>query len=151
MSGLFHIWPVSVGLDSQIWYLFICITRYLNVRRISEAMGFRTFVGPLVRTKKIVNNLHQYMGSKMVVLNLMCQKLWNSSISKVFLGSSERNYVFKGSKVRTTKIQGMCGREKNGSWQSKAWFLSIFTPCIVFPQFPFRNPYSPVGFKTFTT
>ena len=51
MSGIFHIRPVSVGLDSQIWYLFIYITGYLNVRKISETMDFRTFVGPLFFTK----------------------------------------------------------------------------------------------------
>ena len=48
MYGIFHIRSVSVGLDSQIWYLFIYITGYLNVRKISETMDFRTFVGPLV-------------------------------------------------------------------------------------------------------
>ena len=47
MYGIFHIRSVSVGLDSQIWYLFIYITGYLNVRKISETMDFRTFVGPL--------------------------------------------------------------------------------------------------------
>ena len=47
MFGIFHIRPVSVGLDSQIWYLFIYKTGYLNVRKISETMDFRTFVGPL--------------------------------------------------------------------------------------------------------
>ena len=30
MYGIFHIRSVSVGLDSQIWYLFIYITGYLN-------------------------------------------------------------------------------------------------------------------------
>ena len=48
MSGIFHIRPVSVGLESQIWYLFIYIAGYLNVRKISETMDFRTFVGPLL-------------------------------------------------------------------------------------------------------
>ena len=48
MYGIFHIRSVSVGLDSQIWYLFIYITGYLNVRKISETMDFRTFVGPLI-------------------------------------------------------------------------------------------------------
>ena len=48
MYGILHIRPVSVGLDSQIWYLFIYITGYLNVRKIYETMDFRTFVGPLV-------------------------------------------------------------------------------------------------------
>ena len=47
MYGIFHIRSVSVGLDSQIWYLFIYITGYLNVRKISETMDFRTLVGPL--------------------------------------------------------------------------------------------------------
>ena len=47
MYGIRHIRPVSVGLDRQIWYLFIYITGYLNVRKISETMNFRTFVGPL--------------------------------------------------------------------------------------------------------
>ena len=47
MYGIFHIRSVSVGLDSQIWYLFIYITGYLNVRKKSETMDFRTFVGPL--------------------------------------------------------------------------------------------------------
>ena len=48
MYGIFHIRSVSVGLDSQIWYLFIYITGYLNVRKISETMDFRTFVGPIL-------------------------------------------------------------------------------------------------------
>ena len=48
MYGIFHIRSVSVGLDSQIWYLFIYIIGYLNVRKISETMDFRTFVGPLL-------------------------------------------------------------------------------------------------------
>ena len=48
MYGIFHIRSVSVGLDSQIWYLFIYITGYLNVRKISETIDFRTFVGPLL-------------------------------------------------------------------------------------------------------
>ena len=48
MYGIFHIRSVSVGLDSQIWYLFIYITGYLNVQKISETMDFRTFVGPLI-------------------------------------------------------------------------------------------------------
>ena len=47
MTGIFHIRPVSVGLESQIWYLFIYLTGYLNVRKLSETMGFRTFVVPL--------------------------------------------------------------------------------------------------------
>ena len=47
MSGICHIRPVSVGLESRIWYLFIYIAGYLNVRKISETMGFRTFVVPL--------------------------------------------------------------------------------------------------------
>ena len=47
MYGIFHIRSVSVGLDSQIWYRFIHITEYLNVRKISETKDFRTFVGPL--------------------------------------------------------------------------------------------------------
>ena len=48
MYGIFHIRSVSVGLDSQLWYLFINITGYLNVRKISETIDFRTFVGPLI-------------------------------------------------------------------------------------------------------
>ena len=47
MCGIFHIRYVCVGLDSQIWYLFIYITRCLNVRKISETNDFQTFVGPL--------------------------------------------------------------------------------------------------------
>ena len=53
MYGIFHIRPVSVGLDSQIWYLFIYITGYLNVRKMSETIDFRTFVGPLISWKLI--------------------------------------------------------------------------------------------------
>ena len=49
MYGIFHIRSVSVGLDSQIWYLFIYITGYLNVRKISETIDFQTFVGPLYK------------------------------------------------------------------------------------------------------
>ena len=48
MYGVFYIRSVSVGLDSQILYLFIYITGYLNVRKISETMDFRSFVGPLI-------------------------------------------------------------------------------------------------------
>ena len=48
MSRIFHICPVSVGLDSQFWQLFIHITGYLDIRKISEMMVFRTFVVPLV-------------------------------------------------------------------------------------------------------
>jgi len=48
MYGISKIRSVSVGLDSPIWYLFIYITGYLNVRKISETMDFRTFVGPIV-------------------------------------------------------------------------------------------------------
>ena len=51
MYGICHIRPVSVGLDRQIWNLFIYITGYLNVRKISETMDFRTFVGPLQEVK----------------------------------------------------------------------------------------------------
>ena len=51
MYGIFHIRPVSVALDSQIWYLFIYITGYLNVRKISKTVDLRTFVGPLVISK----------------------------------------------------------------------------------------------------
>ena len=54
MYGIFHIRSVSVGLDSQIWYLFIYITGYLNVRKMTETMDFRTFVGPLVCKMSIV-------------------------------------------------------------------------------------------------
>ena len=49
MYGIFHIRSLSVGLDSQIWFLFIYVTGYLNVRKISETMDFRTFVGPLAK------------------------------------------------------------------------------------------------------
>ena len=55
MYGIFHIRSVSVGLDSQIWHLFIYITGYLNVRKIYETMDFRTFVGPLA---KIIGNMN---------------------------------------------------------------------------------------------
>ena len=50
MYGISHVRSVSVGLDSQICYLFIYITGYLNVRKISEMMDFRTFVGSLLVT-----------------------------------------------------------------------------------------------------
>ena len=48
MYGISHIRFVSVGLDSQIWYLFIYTTGYLNVQKVSQTMDFRTFVGPLI-------------------------------------------------------------------------------------------------------
>ena len=48
MYGISNIRSVSVGLDSQIWYLFIYITGRLNVRKMSETMDFRTFIGPLI-------------------------------------------------------------------------------------------------------
>ena len=47
MYGIFHIRPVSVGLDPPISQLFIYISGYLDVRKISEMMDFRTFVVPL--------------------------------------------------------------------------------------------------------
>ena len=53
MSGIFHIRPVSVGLDSQVLYLLIYITGYFNVLKISERMGFRTFVGSLIMLNQI--------------------------------------------------------------------------------------------------
>ena len=52
MYGSVHIRSVSVGLDSQIWYLFIYIAGYLNVRKITETMDFQTFVGPLFENKE---------------------------------------------------------------------------------------------------
>ena len=55
MYGISHIRSVSVGLDSQIWYLFIYITGYLNVRKMSETMDFRTFVGSLLFGIKFEN------------------------------------------------------------------------------------------------
>ena len=67
MYGIFHIRSVSVGLDSQIWYLFIYITGYLNVRKISEAMDFRTFVGPLDVMKCKIN-----FGSMDCMRGLLC-------------------------------------------------------------------------------
>ena len=57
MYGIFHIRSVSVGLDSQIWHLFMYITGYLNARKISETMDFRTFVGPLIMTQKFASGL----------------------------------------------------------------------------------------------
>ena len=48
MSEIFNIRPVSVGLDTPILQLFIYISGYLDVRKISEMMVFRTFVGPLL-------------------------------------------------------------------------------------------------------
>ena len=57
MYGIFHIWFVSVGLDSQIWYLFIYITGYLNVRKISETIDLRTFVGPLPKIDYILHGI----------------------------------------------------------------------------------------------
>lgn len=36
MYGILHIHPVSVGLDSQIWYHFIYIAGYLNVRKYKK-------------------------------------------------------------------------------------------------------------------
>ena len=69
MYGIFHIRSVSVGLDSQIWYLFIYITGYLNVRKISETMDFRTFVGPLSSTKVTVqfNNLDDWLAGAIFI------------------------------------------------------------------------------------
>ena len=48
MSEIFHIRPVSVGLDTPILQLFIYISGYLDVRKISEMMDFRTIVVPLL-------------------------------------------------------------------------------------------------------
>ena len=48
MYGIFDIRPVSVGLDPPISQLFIYISGYLDVRKISEMMDFRTFVVPLL-------------------------------------------------------------------------------------------------------
>ena len=63
MHGIFHIRSVSVGLDSQIWYLFIYITGYFNVRKISETIDFRTFVGPLVSTDTMTKGGDQHVFS----------------------------------------------------------------------------------------
>ena len=60
MYGIVHIRSVSVGLDSQIWYLFIYITGYLNVRKISETMYFRTFVGPLQEMKTYASIIYYF-------------------------------------------------------------------------------------------
>ena len=57
MSGILHIRPVSVGLDSQFLYLLIYKSGYLNVRKLSETMGFRTFVGPLLLSKHALKRL----------------------------------------------------------------------------------------------
>ena len=48
MSEIFNIRPVSLGLDTPILQLFIYISGYLDVWKISEMMVFRTFVGPLL-------------------------------------------------------------------------------------------------------
>ena len=70
MHGIFHIRPVSVGLDSQIWYLFIDIlTGYLNVRKISETMDFRMFVGPLVDQLPLGQNLLKTVQGRATFLN----------------------------------------------------------------------------------
>ena len=45
MYGIFYICPVSVG--PPISQFFIYIFGYLDVRKISEMMDFRTFVVPL--------------------------------------------------------------------------------------------------------
>ena len=57
MSGIFHIRPVSVGLEGQFWQHFIYITGCLDVRKISEMMVLLTFVVPplpqsVVKAKK---------------------------------------------------------------------------------------------------
>ena len=56
MYGIFHIRPVSVGLESQIWHLFIHVTGYLNVRKMSETIDFRTFVGSLFPRNELGSN-----------------------------------------------------------------------------------------------
>ena len=38
MYRISHIRSISIGLDSQIWYLFIYTTGYLNVRKIFETI-----------------------------------------------------------------------------------------------------------------
>ena len=52
MYEISNIRSVSVGLESQIWYLFIFITGYLNVRKINETMFLQTFVGPLLKAQE---------------------------------------------------------------------------------------------------
>ena len=44
MYGIFHIRPVSVGLDCPFCPLFIGITGYFDVPNISEMLVLRTFV-----------------------------------------------------------------------------------------------------------
>ena len=78
MYGIFHIRSVSVGLDSQIWYLFIYITGYLNVRKISETMDFRTFVGPLVVGKSLSQIVDKFpcMKASLFQVSLILLTFW---------------------------------------------------------------------------
>ena len=69
MYGISHIRSVSVGLYSQIWYLFIYITGYLNVRKISETIDFRTFVGPLPYAFIMCTSLYCYFELEEVCRN----------------------------------------------------------------------------------
>ena len=79
MYGIYHIRSVSVGLDSQTWYLFIYITGYLNVRKISEMMDFRTLVGPLVIDWRVVfsDQHNRVLFSKNRVLNFLQKSFQN--------------------------------------------------------------------------
>ena len=65
MYGIFHIRSVSVGLDGQIWYLFIYITGYLNVRKISETIDLRTFVGPRLCSVRLLLQPQRKTGHKL--------------------------------------------------------------------------------------
>ena len=72
MYGISHIRSVSVGLDSQIWYLFIYITGYLNVRKMSETIDFRTFVGPLIIDFNVASGFCDSLGQIRIFSIVKC-------------------------------------------------------------------------------
>ena len=53
MYGNCHIRPVSDGLHSQIWHLFIYVTGYLNIWKMCKTIDFQTLVGPLLPNNKV--------------------------------------------------------------------------------------------------
>ena len=110
MYEISHIRSVSVGLESQIWYLFIYITGYLNVRKISETMDFRTFVGPLFFLKgyskqpclnlydgkclQKSSDLHKTLLISAVVL-LHCRSVFTAIFVLGYVKSDINLYLFK--------------------------------------------------------
>ena len=88
MSGIFHIRPVSVGLDTPFSQLFIYKSGYLNVRKMSEMMDFRSFVVPLIENSVV----YQISATSYPAFLSSVQEL--NAISEHFLDSNGKQLVF---------------------------------------------------------